>query len=76
MSSHYNIGNDFYELWLDKSMNYSCAYFRHDDDTLFQAQLNKTDYILRKLRLNEGMSLLDIGCGWGFLLIEAAKNTR
>ena len=57
-------------------MNYSCAYFRHDDDTLFQAQLNKTDYILRKLRLNEGMSLLDIGCGWGYLLIEAAKKYK
>lgn len=76
VSSHYNIGNDFYELWLDKTMNYSCAYFRHDDDTLFQAQLNKTDYILQKLRLNEGMSLLDIGCGWGFLLIEAAKKYK
>ena len=76
VSSHYNIGNDFYELWLDETMNYSCAYFLHDDDTLFQAQINKTDYILKKLRLEEGMSLLDIGCGWGFLLIEAAKKYK
>lgn len=74
VSSHYDIGNDFYELWLDETMSYSCGYFLHEDDTLYQAQVNKVDYILKKLRLAEGMSLLDIGCGWGFLLIEAAKK--
>lgn len=74
--SHYNIGNDFYKLWLDDTMSYSCGYFLHDNDTLLQAQVNKVDYILKKLYLNEGMTLLDIGCGWGFLLIEAAKKYK
>lgn len=57
-------------------MSYSCGYFIHDDDSLYQAQVNKVDYILKKLHLEEGMSLLDIGCGWGFLLIEAAKKYK
>ncbi|MCQ4727048.1 cyclopropane-fatty-acyl-phospholipid synthase family protein [Anaerotignum faecicola] len=74
VQSHYDIGNDFYKLWLDNTMSYSCGYFVHDDDTLYQAQVNKVDYILKKLDLKKGMSLLDIGCGWGFLLIEAAKK--
>ena len=72
--SHYDIGNDFYKLWLDETLSYSCGYFLHDDDTLYQAQVNKIDYILKKLCLKEGMTLLDIGCGWGYLLIEAAKK--
>lgn len=74
VQSHYDIGNDFYSLWLDETMSYSCGYFRHVDDSLEQAQRNKVDYILEKLHLKEGMNLLDIGCGWGFLLIEAAKK--
>lgn len=76
VSSHYDIGNDFYSLWLDKTMSYSCAYFKNPDDSLYQAQKNKVDYILQKLYLKEGMTLLDIGCGWGFLLIEAAKKYK
>lgn len=76
VSSHYDLGNEFYKLWLDDTMSYSCGYFMHDDDTLYQAQVNKVDYILEKLYLKEGMSLLDIGCGWGFLLIEAAKKYK
>ena len=76
VTSHYDIGNDFYKLWLDETMSYSCAYFKHPDDSLYQAQVNKVDYILEKLHLEEGMSLLDIGCGWGFLLIEAAKKYK
>ena len=74
VQSHYDIGNDFYKLWLDETMSYSCGYFLHEDDSLYQAQVNKVDYILKKLHLSQGMSLLDIGCGWGFLLIEAAKK--
>ncbi len=72
--SHYDLGNDFYKLWLDETMSYSCGYFRSPEDTLYQAQKNKVDYILEKLCLQKGMHLLDIGCGWGFLLIEAAKK--
>lgn len=74
--AHYDIGNDFYSLWLDKTLSYSCAYFRNDNDTLYDAQVNKVHHILTKLNLEEGMSLLDIGCGWGFLLIEAAKKYK
>ena len=74
VTSHYDIGNDFYKLWLDPTMSYSCAYFAHENDSLYEAQVNKVDYILKKLHLEKGMSLLDIGCGWGFLLIEAAKK--
>lgn len=74
VQSHYDLGNDFYKLWLDDTMSYSCAYFKHDTDTLYEAQINKVDHILDKLQLKEGMTILDIGCGWGFLLIQAAKK--
>lgn len=74
--SHYDIGNDFYELWLDETMSYSCGYFKSDQDSLYQAQVNKVDHILDKLHLEEGMSLLDIGCGWGFLLRQAARKYK
>ncbi|KOA19280.1 cyclopropane-fatty-acyl-phospholipid synthase [Clostridium homopropionicum DSM 5847] len=73
---HYDIGNDFYSLWLDKTMCYSCGYFKNENDTLYDAQVNKVHLILSKLNLEEGMTLLDIGCGWGFLLIEAAKKYK
>ena len=76
VSSHYDIGNDFYRLWLDETMSYSCGYFRKADDTLHQAQVNKAAYILEKLHLEEGMEILDIGCGWGYLLLEAAKKYK
>ena len=72
--SHYDIGNDFYRLWLDETLNYSCAYFKRPEDTLYEAQVNKTDYILEKLALKPGMHLLDVGCGWGFLILRAAKK--
>jgi cyclopropane-fatty-acyl-phospholipid synthase len=74
VSSHYDIGNDFYSLWLGNTMNYSCAYFKNEKDTLDEAQENKIDHILSKLNIKDGMSLLDIGCGWGYLLLEAAKR--
>ncbi len=74
VQSHYDIGNDFYKLWLDDTMSYSCGYFQNEDDTLTQAQMGKVDHILKKLDLHEGMHLLDVGCGWGYLLLEAAKK--
>jgi len=74
VSSHYDIGNDFYKLWLDETMNYSCAYFKTEHDSLYDAQVQKADHILEKLHLQKGMKLLDIGCGWGFLLLRAAKE--
>lgn len=71
---HYDIGNEFYRLWLDETMSYSCGYFKNAEDTLYDAQVNKADHILEKLQLQEGMTLLDIGCGWGYLLMRAAKK--
>ena len=71
---HYDLGNDFYELWLDETMSYSCAYFCSPEDSLSQAQVQKIDYILKKLQLHPGESLLDIGSGWGWLIIRAAQQ--
>jgi cyclopropane-fatty-acyl-phospholipid synthase len=68
------VGNDFYRLWLDPEMVYSCAYFRDSTQGLAAAQRDKLDYLCRKLRLEPGQRLLDIGCGWGALLIWAAKH--
>lgn len=73
IAHHYDIGNDFYSLWLDKTMSYSCGYFKNPTDTLYDAQMNKIHHILKKLNLKEGQHLLDIGCGWGYLIIEASK---
>lgn len=74
VTSHYDIGNDFYKLWLDDTLSYSCAYFANENMTLTEAQESKIDRILKKLYLKPGMTLLDIGCGWGSLLITAAKK--
>lgn len=71
---HYDVSNDFYRLWLDERMVYSCAYFNHAGESLEQAQENKLEHICRKLRLKPGERLLDIGCGWGALLRWAAAN--
>jgi cyclopropane-fatty-acyl-phospholipid synthase len=71
---HYNVSNDFYELVLGPSMTYSCAYFSSPDDTLEQAQERKHDLICRKLQLGPGERLLDVGCGWGSLLLHAATR--
>jgi cyclopropane-fatty-acyl-phospholipid synthase len=71
---HYDVSNDFYQLWLDRRLVYSCAYFKSRSDDLDIAQKQKLDYICRKLRLRAGQRLLDIGCGWGALVIHAAKH--
>lgn len=71
---HYDTSNDFFTLWLDKAMVYSCAYFEEPDDDLDSAQAKKLDYICRKLRLRPGDRLLDIGCGWGALVMHAARS--
>lgn len=71
---HYDVSNQFYLLWLDEEMVYSCAYFNDLGENLDQAQCNKLDHICRKLRLKEGERLLDIGCGWGALICWAAQH--
>jgi cyclopropane-fatty-acyl-phospholipid synthase len=71
---HYDVSNEFYRLWLDEQMVYSCAYFESVDETIDQAQRNKLDHICRKLRLADGERLLDIGCGWGALVCWAAQH--
>jgi cyclopropane-fatty-acyl-phospholipid synthase len=71
---HYDLGNDFFKLWLDPSLTYSCAYFLHEDDDLTTAQQQKVELLCRKARLKPGQKLLDIGCGWGSLLFHAAKH--
>jgi cyclopropane-fatty-acyl-phospholipid synthase len=71
---HYNASNEFFALWLDRRMVYSCAYFNSVVDDLDVAQEQKLDYICRKLRLQRGDRLLDIGCGWGGLIIHAAEK--
>ena len=71
---HYDVSNEFYQLWLDSRMVYSCAYFESAADSIEKAQEQKLDYICRKLRLRPGERLLDIGCGWGGLIIHAARN--
>ncbi|MCR2102851.1 cyclopropane-fatty-acyl-phospholipid synthase family protein [Campylobacter upsaliensis] len=74
IKSHYDIGNDFYRLWLDDTMSYSCAYFKTSSDTLYEAQINKIEHTLKKLDLKPNEKLLDIGCGWGWLSIMAAQK--
>jgi cyclopropane-fatty-acyl-phospholipid synthase len=71
---HYDVSNDFYALWLDQRMVYSCAYFETADEDLDTGQERKLDYLCRKLRLVPGERLLDIGCGWGGLVIHAAQR--
>lgn len=71
---HYDVSNDFYAIWLDPEMVYSCGYFLNEDDPIEKAQVEKLNYICKKLRLRPGQRLLDIGCGWGGLVICAAQN--
>ncbi|MGP3779158.1 class I SAM-dependent methyltransferase [Halanaerobium saccharolyticum] len=71
---HYDLGNDFFKLWQDETMTYSCAYFKDENDELKKAQLQKLDHVLKKLNLKPGERLLDIGCGWGSLALRAAEK--
>ena len=71
---HYDVSNDFYALWLDRRMVYSCAYFFSSDEDLDTAQERKLDYLCRKLRLRPGQRLLDLGCGWGGLVMFVAEH--
>ena len=74
VQSHYDLSDDFYGLFLDPSHTYSCAYFERDDMTLEEAQLAKIDLSLGKLGLEPGMTLLDVGCGWGATLRRAIER--
>ena len=74
IAAHYDLGNDFYSAWLDPTMTYSSARFEANDETLEQAQLHKVHTLLDRLDLKAGQRLLEIGCGWGTLAIEAAKR--
>jgi len=74
ISYHYDLSNDFYQLWLDKEMVYSCAYFKTGEESLEQAQQDKFHHLCRKLRLKPGEYLLDVGCGWGGLARFAARE--
>jgi cyclopropane-fatty-acyl-phospholipid synthase len=71
---HYDVSNEFYSLWLDRQMQYSCGYFPSGTEDLDTAQAKKIEHICRKLRLKPGERLLDIGCGWGGLALAAAQN--
>ena len=73
IAHHYGQGDEFYRLYLDESLTYSCAYYENAADTLEQAQRQKYEHICRKLQLNAGESLVDIGCGWGGMLLYAAQ---
>jgi len=72
--SHYDLSNEFFRLWQDPTQTYSCAYFERDDMTLQEAQIAKIDLALGKLGLQPGMTLLDIGCGWGSTLRRAIEK--
>lgn len=74
ISDHYDVGNDFYELFLGDTMTYTCAYYPHEDATLDEAQENKFRLVFEKLRLKPGDTHLDLGCGWGGMVIYAAKR--
>lgn len=72
--AHYDLSNDFYKLWLDPTMTYSCAYFKDTNTTLEDASIEKLDRMCRKLKLSEKDNILEVGTGWGSFSIHAAKN--
>jgi cyclopropane-fatty-acyl-phospholipid synthase len=71
---HYDLGNDFYRLWLDPHMVYTCAYYEHPGATLEQAQLAKLDHVCRKLKLRPGQEVVEAGCGWGALAMHMVEH--
>ena len=75
VAHHYDIDENLYKLFLDKDMQYSCAYFHNPNIGLDQAQKDKKEHIIKKLSINENMNVLDIGCGWGGMALEIAKQT-
>ena len=75
VAHHYDINEDLYKLFLDKDMQYSCAYFHNPNISLEQAQKDKKEHIIRKLQIDKNMSVLDIGCGWCGMALEIAKST-
>ena len=75
VAHHYDLKEDLYKLFLDKDMQYSCAYFHNENINLEQAQIDKKKHIINKLQIKENMNVLDIGCGWGGMAIEIAKQT-
>src|SRR5215204_4800650 len=74
VQAHYDLSEEFFRLWLDPSQTYSCAYFEREDMTLQEAQLAKVDLALGKLGLEPGMTLLDVGCGWGSTMMRAIER--
>ncbi|MGE2832579.1 cyclopropane mycolic acid synthase family methyltransferase [Mycobacterium sp. SMC-4] len=74
VQAHYDLSDDFFRLFLDPSQTYSCAYFERDDMTLAEAQMAKIDLALGKLGLQPGMTLLDVGCGWGSTMLRAMEK--
>jgi cyclopropane-fatty-acyl-phospholipid synthase len=76
VAHHYDISDDLYEIFLDSKRQYSCGYFKNDDDTLETAQQNKINHIIKKLNIKSNQKVLDIGCGWGHLAIEIAKQSK
>ena len=75
VAHHYDLKEDLYKLFLDQDMQYSCAYFHNENISLEQAQIDKKNHIINKLQITENMNVLDIGCGWGGMAIEIAKQT-
>jgi cyclopropane-fatty-acyl-phospholipid synthase len=76
VSHHYDLSDDLYDLFLDKKRQYSCGYFKNDNDTLEDAQNNKIQHIIKKLNIQPNQKVLDIGCGWGSLAIDIAKSAN
>ncbi len=74
VTHHYDLGNDFYRLWLDRQLVYTCAYYEQPDLTLDEAQVAKLEHICRKLRLRQGETVVEAGCGWGALSLHMARN--